>query len=85
MIRNKRQLSFQIEDSSVKLIYNSQMIVFNSYGASSRHKFERFRNAIVNSPKSQYGDIDSVYRLARICEIRGSAGYDYTVHKNIAY
>jgi len=85
MIRNKETLSFEIKDNSVRLIYNQQHIVFNTYNCPSRHKFNQFKNTIANSSKDRYADINSIYRLARLCEVKGIAGTNYTLHKNIAY
>lgn len=85
MIRNKETLSFDISDSSVKLIYNKQVIVFNQYNCPSRHKFNRFKQTIANSPKARYDNINDIIGLATRHQIRGTHGSYMTVHKNIAF
>jgi len=86
MIRNKENLSFVIDDNSVKLIYNKQVVIFNTYSCASRHKFNKFKQTIQNSPKNKYNTINDVYGLANRFEVRGSGGrLDMIIHKNIAY
>lgn len=85
MIRNKEKMVFEIKENSVKMLYNNQCIVFNTYNCASRHKFNRFKTTIANSNKDSYADINAVYRLARVCEARGTYGEKFTVHKNIAF
>ena len=85
MIRNKEQVVFEIKDTSVKMLYNNQCIVFNTFNCSSRHKFNRFKTTLANSSKNRYDNINDIYRLARICEVRGTYGEKFVVHKNIAY
>lgn len=86
MIRNKDNLSFIISDNSVKLIYNKQVVVFNTYNCPSRHKFNKFRQIIQNSPKNRYNTVNDVYGLAAKFEVRGCGGrLDVIFHKHIAY
>lgn len=87
-MRHKQAMTFEIQDSSVKLYYNKQCIVFNSYNAYSRQSFNRFRKTLTNSPKDRYDNLNDVFRLARVCNIKatsGGYGVEMTVHKNIAY
>lgn len=85
-MKYKTNITFYIQDNSVRLYYNKQCVVFNTYNCESRHKFNRFKETIANSPKKDFDNINDIYRLARICEVRGTGGrYDITIHKNVAY
>lgn len=85
MIKHKDALSFDIGEQSVKLYYNKQCIVFNSFNCPSRHKFNQFKTVIQNSPKKRYDNINDVYGLATRFSVRAVGGRYITIHKNIAF
>lgn len=81
----KEHLSFDPQKNSVKLFYNKQIVVFNAYNCPSRHKFNMFKQRIVNSSPAELDNINDIYGLANRFEVRGTGGESYTIHKTIAY
>lgn len=85
MIRNKEHLIFDIQEDKVRMTYNNQVIVFNRFNCTSRHKFSDFTTILSNSPKNRYDNLNDVFNLANRYEVRAVSGVSLTVHKRVAY
>lgn len=88
MIRNKEQFSFVINDTSIYVIERrnqSHCLTFSIYDSPSRHKFNHFKNALASSPRKKYDNVNDIYGLAFEYNLKGSRGYNITIHKNIAF
>lgn len=80
----RNDLTFEIQKTSVRLYYNKQCIVFNQYNTPSYHNFDKFKKKIQNSRGESYGNLNDVFELARVCNVR-ACGSDITITKNIAF
>lgn len=85
MTINKNNLTYVVSKNSVRLEYRGQSVVFNSFNCASHHKFKQFRAELIDSPKNQYDNLNDIFGLANSYSVKGCAGYQFTVHKNIAY
>jgi hypothetical protein len=89
MVR-KVNYSYVFKEESVTVFRNNdrlgQYISFNCYSLQSRKKFYQFREKLQNSKQGEFDDINDIYHLARIYEIRASHGHKPTfVDDKIAF
>lgn len=89
MMIQKANFSYVFREESVLVFKNSdqlkQTISFNCYSLQSRKKFYQFREALQNSGKKEYDNLNDIYGLAREFDIRASGGHRPTFAENIAF
>ena len=77
--RNSYQYYFKEESVTLVIPHSEKLghsyISFNCFTMQSRKKFKDFKQELLESKPNEYGDINSIYGLARRHQVRPSAGH----------